>query len=249
MTLFHHKIRQRFNTASTSYDLVADAQRQAANFLVNKSILMISQPINRILDLGTGTGYIPKLLLPHYPQAQYVLNDMSDSMLMVCRNHFNHLSNFSFMGGDMESLIVAPCDIILSNFALQWVSRLEATLQKYHALATQIFAFSTLVHGTFAQWYNTIKRYEDVSLHQYPNVENVRAYCHAIQGNGHFTYTTMDITITANNAIDLMQYFKKLGASLTHDAISLRTINALRRDYTTPFTVTYKVFFGFFVKG
>ena len=60
------KIKHRFNGASNSYDKVACVQKQSAELLVQKlqEFDKLFYP-QTILDLGTGTGYIPEILLPH----------------------------------------------------------------------------------------------------------------------------------------------------------------------------------------
>ncbi len=65
------KIRNYFNKASNSYENVAYVQRQSAEFLVEKLLEVNDIYPQTILDLGTGTGYIPELLIKYYPKSLF----------------------------------------------------------------------------------------------------------------------------------------------------------------------------------
>ena len=85
-----------FNKASHSYDTVAHIQRHAAEFLVGKLLALSNCVPKTILDLGTGTGYIPELLLLKYPDSSYYLNDIAYEMLERCRVKFSYIEiNFN----------------------------------------------------------------------------------------------------------------------------------------------------------
>ena len=89
------KIKNHFNRAGNSYDKVACVQKQSAGLLVKKlqSFDSSSYP-QTILDLGTGTGYIPEILLPHYQNSLYTLNDIAPKMIEIVENKFLDRDNF-----------------------------------------------------------------------------------------------------------------------------------------------------------
>ena len=115
------KIQNSFNKASKSYDQVASVQRKAAKFLIERLLECHTETPQTILDLGTGTGCIPELLLKFYPDSFYTLNDIADQMLEFCKYKFVHHKNFVFSNDDMSALSMSHYDLIISNFALQWV--------------------------------------------------------------------------------------------------------------------------------
>lgn len=67
-----NKIITHFNRSSVSTETVAGIQKKSALFLVKK-LLEVSKGVvpETILDLGTGTGYIPEYLVTHYPKSLY----------------------------------------------------------------------------------------------------------------------------------------------------------------------------------
>ena len=96
MINIHSTIQNNFNKASTSYDFVATIQKQAALFLVEKVLESKIKRPKTILDLGTGTGYITEFLLKSFPNSAYLLNDIADKMLEVCKSKFVHYKNVAW---------------------------------------------------------------------------------------------------------------------------------------------------------
>ncbi|MDZ5760943.1 methyltransferase domain-containing protein [Lyticum sinuosum] len=67
-----------------------------------------------ILDLGTGTGYVPETLSKSHPDAIYILNDISGKMLDICKKKFvnNIDNNFQFLHCDMFNLINQSVELL-----------------------------------------------------------------------------------------------------------------------------------------
>ncbi len=86
MELNKNLIQKNFSRASSSYDNVAFIQRKCAAKLVSdlKKCFPNFYPCS-ILDLGTGTGYIPEILFDSFPKSRFVLNDISPYMLAQVR--------------------------------------------------------------------------------------------------------------------------------------------------------------------
>ena len=241
------KVQTEFNKACTSYELVAYVQKQAAEFLIEKLLRHPINPPKTILDLGTGTGYIPELLLNIFPNSTYLLNDISDKMLEVCKAKFMSYKNFTFLHDDMSTLQVNHCDLVISNFSLQWVNDLWSTIKKFHA-NSNIFAFSTLLNGTFNEWQNIINLYDNIHLNQYPTTEELIHYCNNIKGDKKLHFWTQDIPITFDNPLSFIQYLKNLGASTARNKMSVRSLKSLIRENHSHLTVSYKIFFCIFEK-
>jgi malonyl-CoA O-methyltransferase len=87
------QMQTRFNRASKSYDDVACVQKDAAGFLVGKLLKYQNFIPQTVLDVGTGTGYIPELLLEKFPEASFYLNDIALEMLEVCKGKFAKTQN------------------------------------------------------------------------------------------------------------------------------------------------------------
>ena len=76
------KIQRRFDAASTSYEQVATVQSECAGILTKMLIQRIPDfNPSSILDLGTGTGYVPESLMQKFQKSVYTLNDISPKMI------------------------------------------------------------------------------------------------------------------------------------------------------------------------
>ena len=176
------KIIQNFNNASKTYDDVAHIQKNVANdlikFLTNElqdQEELKGKNINNILDIGTGTGFLPEILLgtnyltPIYDisgnkiRRNFTLNDISKQMLTQAEKKFssefyNDHANFRYILGDIENYDTLKeitkinkynaYDLIISSLAFQWMDNLEKLL-KILLQKTGILAFTTLSKGTF----------------------------------------------------------------------------------------------------
>ncbi len=243
------KIRNYFNKASNSYENVAYVQRQSAEFLVEKLLEVNDIYPQTILDLGTGTGYIPELLIKYYPKSLYRLNDIAPKMLEVCSSKFINHDNLRFSIGDMENIDFSYHQLIISNFALQWADDLWKILQKFHQ-KSDIFAFSCLLNGTFQEWQNILSSYKIFVVKQYPKEQELVAYCNKLSGlNDKCYFWSKDFQITFPNYFAFMKYLKNLGAGINVDNLPLSVSRSLIEKHNDELTVSYKVFFGILKKG
>jgi malonyl-CoA O-methyltransferase len=154
------KIQERFSAASTSYDDVGSVQKECAHVLVD--LLTKTQPYfypHSILDLGTGTGYIPDLLMPLYPKSFYTLNDLSQTMLEKAKGRFGTLPGVRFQKGDFEKTEFPRHDLVISNMAFQWAENLPSLIQRYRSQSSML-VFSCLLEGTFHEWVEILKTYD-----------------------------------------------------------------------------------------
>lgn len=237
------QVWQHFHRASSSYDDVARTQRECAALLTGllERILPDFAP-SSILDLGTGTGYIPELLLKKFPASLYSLNDIASGMLERAKQKFGADDRFSFVLGDMESVDFSSHDLIISNFALQWADDFEATIAKLHQ-KSEVLAFSCLLDGTFEEWR---KLFEGKSLpiptYQYPSQARLEEFLLSLKPE-EYSFEARDYKITFPNALSFMRHLKQLGASTPNHAISLRDLRELIITNDREIAVTYKVFF------
>ena len=62
-------------------------------------------------------------------------------------------------------------ECVISNFALQWVDDLECALKFLCSKSAEVFAFSTLVDGTFKEWEILLNKYQPMHLLKYPQAD------------------------------------------------------------------------------
>ena len=216
-----------FNKASHSYDTVAHIQRHAAEFLFGKLLALSNCVPKTILDLGTGTGYIPELLLLKYPDSSYYLNDIAYEMLERCRVKFSKYPNIHYLHQDMLQLNTNSFDLVISNLALQWADDLWSALHLLHSKSSKIFAFSTLLEGTFKEWEDIINRHQDIRINSYPQSQEVADFCNNIKSVQAFDHWTIDISIPFDNPLTFIHYLKSLGASASKNPIGLSNLRSL----------------------
>jgi malonyl-CoA O-methyltransferase len=237
------RIQQRFNAASNSYEKVAVVQRNSACFLTEMLVRNISDFYpSTILDLGTGTGFIPELLMRIYKNSFYTLNDISPRMLDMASQKFNWSSQVSFLPGDMETIDLENYDLVVSNLALQWVDRLETMLERLY-LHSNIFAFSCLLDGTFKEWENLLRIAQVPPLRKnYPLPSAIESFIRSLNPHDCF-FGTQKYFISFQNPRAFMQYLKNLGASAGANNVSascLKDLVHLNHKIET----SYVVFFG-----
>ena len=141
------EVRRAFDHAAASYDAHAVLQREVCDRLLSRLDFMSLQP-ERVLDVGTGTGYGLAHLRQRYLEAELCALDIAPAMLHAARARLPQpglaqraLSLFNRGGqrhhalcADMERLPLSDSSVNLvwSSLALQWAHDLEATLKGMH---------------------------------------------------------------------------------------------------------------------
>lgn len=119
-------VRRSFDHAAPGYDAAAVLQREVADRLDERLGLMRAVP-QRILDLGSGTGFAEPFLSRRFPRAERIALDLAPAMLNQERAQRGFRQRWlgpatRFVCGDMHALPLADAsvDMIWSNLALQW---------------------------------------------------------------------------------------------------------------------------------
>ncbi|WP_346838644.1 malonyl-ACP O-methyltransferase BioC [Microbulbifer sp. SAOS-129_SWC] len=144
-------VAQSFGRAAASYDAAAHLQRAVCRQLLDGAE---GNPApQRILDLGSGTGYGSALLRRRFPQAQIIALDLAEGMLQYARAERPHAD--AYIAADAEQLPLADgsVDLVFSSMALQWCYRLPqlfAELRRVLADGGRCLV-ATLGPGTLAE--------------------------------------------------------------------------------------------------
>ncbi|MFN5746780.1 MAG: malonyl-ACP O-methyltransferase BioC [Methylococcaceae bacterium] len=123
-------IARSFGAAAHSYDGVASLQRAAGQLLLDQwSQGSGSVGVERMLDVGAGTGFIAAALADCHPAAQVMALDLSEGMLKVARDRFSGVC----IVGDAEALPFSDhsIDVVFSNMAIQWCPRAEDVFREF----------------------------------------------------------------------------------------------------------------------
>ncbi len=128
--------RRSFERAAMDYDKAAILQREVADRLLERLDYLKMTP-QRVLDVGTGTGYCLHRLIERYPNAQHIGLDLALPMLQQARRRSSWWQRLRkricYMAGDAEHLPLADAsvDMLISNLTVQWCGDLQQALSEF----------------------------------------------------------------------------------------------------------------------
>ncbi|MGL5784490.1 MAG: methyltransferase domain-containing protein [Alphaproteobacteria bacterium] len=243
-----NQIAQRFEKSVQTYEQAATVQRDMADFLVSRLIPFLKRPPRSILDVGSGTGYVAKSLWEHYPNAHYVLNDLSASMLANASEKFP-AACVELWEGDAQELCLPSTELLVSNFCFQWFENLPQTLAKLWK-NTKIMAFTTLSEATFGEW-REICELEKIPFQgrAYPASSALETMCLGIFP-GRWLFFKETKTLTFQHSFSFLRYLCALGAGAKHDSSPKLSPGDLKKmlGYSDAFSVTYEIFMAMLAK-
>lgn len=119
-------IRRNFDGVADSYDQVALLQQVIGERLLERLEAIRLKPA-LILDLGSGTGRLSRLLSSLYRAARIVQLDLAVNMLIKSRKNSRIEKRQHLLCADAEYLPLADnsADFAFSNLMFQWVSDLD----------------------------------------------------------------------------------------------------------------------------
>lgn len=91
----YHRQAQRYDKSVIDFE--GDRYAQA----LKAGLTALSVQPRKILDVNTGTGFVPHLLLTHFPDAKIVATDLSRAMLAQARTKYPHIE---FLQADTAKL-------------------------------------------------------------------------------------------------------------------------------------------------
>lgn len=125
------KARASFERAAASYDGSAVLQREVAGRLMSRLDYIRLQP-ERVLDLGSGTGYCSESLLRRYPKSQVIALDFAPAMVSRSARCGRWLRRPLGICADAAALPLKSrsVDLVVSNLMLQWCSPLSSYFEE-----------------------------------------------------------------------------------------------------------------------
>lgn len=121
-TIDKNRVREAFSRQASVYEEHAALQKESAQRLDFNLSLLETSP-KKVLDVGSGTGFLTAMAAKRWPQAQLIGCDLSHAMNCVSSEKLLS-SRCSFITGDAEVLPFAEgsFDLVTSNLAYQWVN-------------------------------------------------------------------------------------------------------------------------------
>ena len=205
-------LRRRFDRAAAGYERSAVLAREIANRM-NERLGLLRVTPQRVLDLGSGTGFGARLLRNRYPGARVIELDLSAAMLRQSRRHAGWLRrSVDRLTGALEPRVCADAerlpftadafDLVWSNLALQWLGPPQHALAELHRVLRPGGAcfFSTLgpdtlkeLRGAYAQVDPGVHVHQFIDLHDYGDMLVHARFADPVMDMEHLTLTYADV--------------------------------------------------------
>lgn len=150
-------IEQRFSAAAKTYDRHARPQLALAQSVM---AMLPKEGGQKILELGSGTGQLTRLLTESFPHTPIDAVDIAKKMIEHSRSKLRHLSQINWIIGDAQTYWGGHrYPLIVSSSALHWVENLHATFDHIFQLLEPggTFALGMMLNGTL-QELHTLRR-------------------------------------------------------------------------------------------
>lgn len=191
-----------FDKNFTTYDNNAIVQKKVAATLAEyiKADSSLLKNMNKVIELGCGTGIFSKEFLSRFTPNYFILNDFFD-----VKEYLKNLNYNEFIQGDIEIITLPKADIIISSSAFQWVNSLEKLITNI-STSTNNLVFSIYTKGNLKEIYEHF----NISLDYLENKE-----IHQILRKKFKNITSKKETIILdfNNPLDVLRHLKNTGVT------------------------------------
>lgn len=250
------QIEQNFSKYAYEYDKNALIHRHCAKQLM-ECLGLIHTPLveGPILELGCGTGFVSQELLAKLPKRDFVISDISTSMLSICAQNLQipRSATVRFQMLDGENVEASELySLIISGLTFQWFQDIgQALKQCLAALKPKgLLAVSLLGSKSFPEWHQCCAEL------QIPCTANPMPDVYELERIEMKTLIYQEkVPQIYPNALQFFKSLKKIGAGTNLNEEKL-TPSQMRRlinywDACSPdgIRVTYEVIYLIFQKG
>ncbi|MDR1906958.1 MAG: methyltransferase domain-containing protein [Puniceicoccales bacterium] len=246
MKLSDLQIKNNFDAAAATYDQYASVQKKTSEYLAFFCSSFFKDPQKfssenpqKILDIGSGTGFTTIAFQKYYRHAQYTLCDISENMIHIARDK---VPNQNYIVNDAENNTFCDTyDLGISNLALQWFRDIESFLAKI-LLKCKYFAFSIPVKGSFSAYENLFaEKNIPILAHRYRDTDALLALVQKWGDVMQSSFKRHDLFF--ENAFDAAKHFKYVGAQSTTIRQNRAQIVARLLRNSVKINLNYDVFF------
>lgn len=233
------KIKANFNRANQTYNQAAILQKTVAKHLVNLAKQKISTA-NKILDLGSGTGFIAEEILSEFSDKKIFQLDIAQQLLQT--NPFKT----SKIAADIEALPFKRnvFDLALSSLSFQWLNHLDKAIpQILKTLKNKgNFYFSIIVDGSLDEL--KIARQKcavQLTINDFTSITELEKILLQLQLN--YQIKSETIILQYDNLPALLKSIKSIGAGYgsTKKSITKNDLQKISSFYLKNFNLDNKV--------
>jgi len=169
-----NNIEKCFEKGSKTYNSKAIIQKKIAAKLAHLLLQNGLHTIERLLEIGCGTGFLTEQILKNFSINEYFINDLVDKSISdikaITSNHKQPI--YDYIKGDAETIsFPKELNAIISTSTFQWFNYLEEFILK---IKSQLSANGTLAFSTFGpNNYKEIKATLNVGL-EYKSQKNLK---------------------------------------------------------------------------
>jgi len=239
-------MRHAFEKAATNYDAAAVLQQEVANRLVERMDYMSMKPA-RILDAGTGTGFISQLLATRYPKTQISALDLAFNMLKQAKSKRSLKQRwnkqFNYINAEVENIPLADAsvDLVISGLTIQWCQDLPKVFKEFRRILSPngLLLFSTFGPDTLKELRQSWAEVDELPhVNAFTDMHDVGD---ALMQSG-FADPVMDmemLTVTYNDVKTVMKDLKQIGA---HNVMQGRSHNMTGKNKLKNMMQAYEQF-------
>lgn len=216
----HQKIRRAFSDAALNYEVLSSLHKEIGRELVRK---VMEKDCRRILDVGTGTGYLANKAKFYWPESLVVGVDLADGMVLEA----NKLKEgIQIVQADACALPFGPnsFELVISNLAYQWVSDLKTAFLETRRCLTDDGTLCATLFGfrTLEELFETIRHVSPPKgvLKRLPDQETIRS----LLVSAGFKNVQADyeiIKVEFVDVMDLLKWTKGIGANILNRDVTL----------------------------
>jgi malonyl-CoA O-methyltransferase len=139
-------IKRRFTKSQHTYHQHALVQRKISNTMGSMMLDNLPYKMDRILEIGYGTGFLTEEILTRFQVNKFFLNEIIEEVPVYINQLLSEVqpsAQLEFLFGDAESILFpSQLDAILSSSTVQWLENKDNFLKKsYDSLKPEGWLF------------------------------------------------------------------------------------------------------------
>lgn len=256
MTDKYKWVERNFSDKAETYDAEAKVQKYCAGKLAER-LQQGAIPDGDILEIGCGSGFLTRHIASMFPDRNYLVTDISSSMLKICRQNMtigkaaSDKLSYSVLNGEDVSLNKGY-SLIISGLTFQWFRNMQGSIASLSGLLDPrggILAFSCLERESFPEWKQICCELDlPFTGNRLPSYKELKGLEFPFQSEGNLIEESLCFKYPT--ARHFFHNLKRIGAgtSLNSKHLNPNQMKRLLRHWDAKFpegiTVTYNIVYG-----